>query len=122
MAAETSAAIPRSFCRAIALCAAALLLTGAKAQELPDLIERYERFAEAYPMEAGRSDPARSREGWPDETPAGMAHRRAELQRIAAAHQLHVAMLRYTGAAFMPPSGFNWLPITIGPGTGVAAS
>ena len=85
MAAETSAAIPRSFCRAIALCAAALLLTGAKAQELPDLIERYERFAEAYPMEAGRSDPARSREGWPDETPAGMAHRRAELQRIAAA-------------------------------------
>ncbi|PXW77765.1 uncharacterized protein (DUF885 family) [Blastomonas natatoria] len=34
-------------------------------------------------MEAGRSDPARSRDGWPDETLGGMAQRREELQILA---------------------------------------
>lgn len=75
----------RRWCRVVALCGGALLLGGAATPDLPDLIDRYEHFAEDYPMEAGRSDPSRARVGWPDETPAGMARRKAELQRIAAA-------------------------------------
>lgn len=70
--------------RAFALCAAALLLSAASEPGLPEVIERYENFAADYPMEAGRSDPSRSRVGWPDETPAGMATRKAELQRITS--------------------------------------
>jgi uncharacterized protein (DUF885 family) len=69
--------------RSLVLAGAALLLTGASAPTFPSLADEYERFADAYPMEAGRSDPSRSREGWPDETPAAMAARRAELVRIA---------------------------------------
>ncbi|MET0247429.1 MAG: DUF885 family protein [Sphingomonas sp.] len=55
------------------------------ASDLDAQIARYERFTEDFPMEAGRSDPSLSRQGWPDETPAGMAARRAELLRIDAA-------------------------------------
>lgn len=47
------------------------------------MVAQYERFSLDYPMEAGRSDPARSRDGWPDETPGGMAQRRAGLQALA---------------------------------------
>ncbi len=69
---------------AFALCAAALLLTAASKPGLSGVVEHYEVFSKDYPMEAGRSDPSRSRVGWPDETPAGMAQRKAELQWIAS--------------------------------------
>jgi len=80
-----TSSLTRRLGRAILLGGAAVLLTAAADPGLPGLIDRYEGFAEAYPMEAGRSDPSRSREGWPDETPKGMAQRKAELQRIGAA-------------------------------------
>ncbi|GGB60945.1 DUF885 domain-containing protein [Blastomonas aquatica] len=70
---------------ALVLAGAAMLLTAASPSSFAGLVERYESFSADYPMEAGRSDPSRSREGWPDETPAAMAVRRAELARIAAA-------------------------------------
>jgi uncharacterized protein (DUF885 family) len=60
----------------------AMLLLGASSPDLDALIARYEHFSECFPMEAGRSDPSHSPEGWPDEAPAGMAARRAELTRI----------------------------------------
>lgn len=82
--ADKSLPAPRRWGRALMLCSAFVLLTGASAPAFPDLIGRYERFSDDYPMEAGRSDPSRSRVGWPDETPAGMADRKAELERIAA--------------------------------------
>ncbi len=71
--------------RSVAICAAALFLVAASAPDLSDVIERYETFAAEYPMEAGRSDPTSSREGWPAETPEDMAWRRAELRRLADA-------------------------------------
>jgi uncharacterized protein (DUF885 family) len=80
-----TSSLTRRWGRAILLGGAAMLLTAAADPKLSGLIDRYEGFAEAYPMEAGRSDPSRSREGWPDETPEGMAQRKAELERIAAA-------------------------------------
>lgn len=74
----------RCWRRLFVLSVSAVLLTGASAPELSDLIAQYEHFAADYPMEAGRSDPSRSRVGWPDETPDGMGRRKAELERIAA--------------------------------------
>ncbi len=71
--------------RLAAVCAAALFIVAARAPDLSAVIERYETFAAEYPMEAGRSDPTSSREGWPAETPEDMAWRRAELQRLAEA-------------------------------------
>ncbi|ASR52168.1 DUF885 domain-containing protein [Blastomonas fulva] len=71
--------------RSLALAGAALLLAAATPPTFPDLVADYERFSAEYPMEAGRSDPSRSRTGWPDETPAAMASRRAGLVQIAAA-------------------------------------
>lgn len=65
--------------------AAALLGLAASPPDLPSLIADYEEFAGEYPMEAGRSDPTWSREGWPKETPADMAWRKEQLQRIADA-------------------------------------
>ncbi|QCB56163.1 DUF885 family protein [Sphingopyxis sp. PAMC25046] len=82
--ANLTAQSSRRWWRILALGTAAVLLTGASAPELSGLVVRYEHFAEDYPMEAGRSDPSRSREGWPGETPEGMARRKAELERIAA--------------------------------------
>lgn len=77
---------PRRFLsRALVLAGAAMLLQAASPPSFSGLAQEYERFAQDYPMEAGRSDPSRSREGWPNETPAGMAARRAELARIASA-------------------------------------
>ncbi|MCG6116249.1 MAG: DUF885 family protein [Mesorhizobium sp.] len=75
----------RRWVRSITLAGAAMLLGAASPPGFADLVDQYERFSEDYPMEAGRSDPSRSRTGWPDETPAGMAARRAELVRIDAA-------------------------------------
>ncbi len=49
---------------------------------LPTVIADYERFTDAYPMEAGRSDPSRAKAGWPRETPAQMAERKAGLAKI----------------------------------------
>ena len=60
----------------------AVLLLGAGSPDLDALIARYERFSESFPMEAGRSDPSHSPQGWPVETPAGMAARKAELRAI----------------------------------------
>lgn len=74
----------RRWKRILVLGVAALLLTGASAPGLPELVTRYEDFSADFPMEAGRSDPSRAREGWPDETPDGMARRKAELEPIAA--------------------------------------
>lgn len=68
----------RSLLLSIALLAAA----PASGQELSDVIAGYERFTEQYPMEAGRSDPSRAREGWPRESPADMAERRAGLAAL----------------------------------------
>lgn len=82
---EAQARVAQRWGRAIAICTAALLVMAARSPDLPTLIEEYETFSVDYPMEAGRSDPSRSREGWPDETPEGMARRKAELQRMAAA-------------------------------------
>ena len=67
------------------LCAAAFLLGGAGHPSLPELVASYEDFSRDHPMEAGRSDPPRSRVGWPDETQDGMAQRRVALERIATA-------------------------------------
>lgn len=75
---------PASLIRALALPPAMMLLAAAPASDLPSLIAGYERFSADYPMEAGRSDPSHSRQGWPDETPAGMAKRKAALAGIAA--------------------------------------
>ncbi|WP_414901498.1 DUF885 domain-containing protein [Sphingomonas flavalba] len=83
--AKRTLSLPRALVRAAMLSGAALLLGGAATPNLPDLIAQYEHFAEDYPMEAGRSDPARARSGWPDETPEGMARRKAALQKIAGA-------------------------------------
>lgn len=47
-------------------------------------IEAYAQFEARFPMEAGRSDPPRARDGWPKESPADMAERRAGLARLAA--------------------------------------
>lgn len=61
------------------------LLLGAASPDSPDLdalIARYEAFTARFPMEAGRSDPSHSPEGWPDETLAAMAARKAELLAI----------------------------------------
>ncbi|HWW56311.1 MAG TPA: DUF885 family protein [Sphingopyxis sp.] len=82
--ANLTAQSSRRWGRIIAMGAAAVLLTGASAPGLSGLVARYEHFAEDYPMEAGRSDPSRSREGWPGERPEGMAGRKAELEQIAA--------------------------------------
>lgn len=71
--------------RYLGLVPLSVLLMAAGNPGLDGIIARYERFAHAYPMEAGRSDPSRSPDGWPDETPAGMAKRRAELLRIREA-------------------------------------
>lgn len=60
----------------------AVLLLGAGSPDLDALIARYEHFSERFPMEAGRSDPSHSPQGWPVETPGGMAARRAELLAI----------------------------------------
>lgn len=49
---------------------------------LASVIDEYERFTEEYPMEAGRSDPSRARQGWPREKPENMAARRAGLTTI----------------------------------------
>jgi uncharacterized protein (DUF885 family) len=46
------------------------------------LIADYERFTDDYPIEAGRSDPARAKQGWPRETLDEMAVRKAGLARI----------------------------------------
>lgn len=75
----------RRWVRSLALAGAAMLLTAATPPDFAGLVAQYERFSADYPMEAGRSDPSRSREGWPDETPTAMAARSAELTRIAAA-------------------------------------
>jgi uncharacterized protein (DUF885 family) len=75
---------PASLIRILALPAAVALLAAAPAADLSSLIGQYERFSADYPMEAGRSDPSHSREGWPDETPAGMAKRKAALASMAA--------------------------------------
>ncbi|AKM08472.1 hypothetical protein AM2010_2416 [Pelagerythrobacter marensis] len=71
--------------RLAALCLAAVFVVAARAPDLPELIAEYEDFAAEYPMEAGRSDPTSSREGWPAESPKDMAWRRAELERLADA-------------------------------------
>ncbi|MDM7955688.1 DUF885 family protein [Blastomonas sp.] len=71
--------------RMLALMGTALLLAAAAPPTFPDLVADYERFSADYPMEAGRSDPSRSRTGWPEESPAAMASRRAALAQIAAA-------------------------------------
>src|SRR5690606_22734399 len=64
----------------VGLSAAALLASAsAVSSTLPAVIAAYERFTTEYPMEAGRSDPSRAREGWPRETPEAMAERRAGL-------------------------------------------
>lgn len=64
----------------VGLSAAALLASAsAVSSTLPEVIAAYERFTTEYPMEAGRSDPSRAREGWPRETPEAMAERRAGL-------------------------------------------
>jgi uncharacterized protein (DUF885 family) len=49
---------------------------------LPGVIADYERFTDDYPIEAGRSDPARAKQGWPRETLDEMAVRKAGLARI----------------------------------------
>lgn len=71
--------------RLLLLPVGAALLLGAGSPDLDALIARYEQFTELYPMEAGRSDPSHSREGWPVETPAAMAARKAELAKIDGA-------------------------------------
>jgi uncharacterized protein (DUF885 family) len=71
--------------RSIAMMGAALLLTAATPPIFIDLVADYEHFSAEYPMEAGRSDPSRSRTGWPDETPSAMASRRAVLAQLATA-------------------------------------
>lgn len=76
--------VKRRLARIGALGVASLMLVAAGTPDLSDLVGRYERFSQEYPIEAGRSDPSRSREGWPDETPAGMAYRRTVLQQLAA--------------------------------------
>lgn len=63
---------------------AMLLLTAAAPPRLAEVMADYERFTERYPMEAGRSDPARAREGWPRETPADMSTRRSGLEALRA--------------------------------------
>lgn len=75
----------RRWVRSLALAGAAMLLTAATPPDFAGLVAQYEWFSADYPMEAGRSDPSRSREGWPDETPTAMAARSAELTRMAAA-------------------------------------
>jgi uncharacterized protein (DUF885 family) len=62
---------------------ASLTPVTANAQSFADIVAQYERFSLDHPMEAGRSDPARSQDGWPDETLGGMALRRAGLQALA---------------------------------------
>lgn len=71
--------------RSLALAGAAMLLAAATPPTFPDLVADYEQFSAEFPMEAGRSDPSRSRTGWPDESPAAMASRRAALVEIATA-------------------------------------
>jgi uncharacterized protein (DUF885 family) len=71
--------------RLLLLPVGAALLLGAASLGSPDLdalIARYDAFTARFPMEAGRSDPSHSPEGWPDETPAAMAARKAELLSI----------------------------------------
>lgn len=60
----------------------AALLVAAAPADLARAIADYETFTERYPMEAGRSDPSSARTGWPDETPAAMARRKAGLERL----------------------------------------
>jgi len=79
--------------RLLLLPVGAALLLGAGSPDLDALIARYEQFTARYPMEAGRSDPSHSREGWPVETPAAMAARKAELAKI------DVALAALPGAA-----------------------
>lgn len=71
--------------RALAFAGAAWLACGSVAAQsaFSDIVAQYERFSADHPMEAGRSDPARAREGWPDETLEGMARRRAALLDLA---------------------------------------
>lgn len=71
---------------ALALASVAALMPGHAAAQgaFSEIVAQYERFSVDHPMEAGRSDPARSREGWPDETAEEMARRRAMLQGLAA--------------------------------------
>ena len=49
------------------------------------VVADYEAFTARYPMEAGRSDPPSAHAGWPDETPAARARRKAGLERLRAA-------------------------------------
>tara|TARA_R100000501_G_scaffold14680_3_gene26660 strand:- start:20956 stop:22698 length:1743 start_codon:yes stop_codon:yes gene_type:complete len=79
-----TSSIKRRCGRALSLCGTSLLLLGAGEPGFSELAERYERFADDYPMEAGRSDPSRSRTGWPNETPSGMESRKIILTQIAA--------------------------------------
>ncbi|MBB5685982.1 DUF885 domain-containing protein [Sphingobium boeckii] len=51
---------------------------------LDAVIADYEQFTDLNPIEAGRSDPARAKEGWPRETLAQMALRRAGLASLRA--------------------------------------
>ena len=63
----------------------AALLVAAAPADLARVIADYEAFSAIYPMEAGRSDPSFARDGWPDETPAAMARRKAALVKLRAA-------------------------------------
>ena len=71
--------------RALAIAGAAWLACGSVSAQpaFAEIVAQYERFSADHPMEAGRSDPARAREGWPDETLEGMARRRAALLDLA---------------------------------------
>ncbi|SMF67708.1 DUF885 domain-containing protein [Allosphingosinicella indica] len=70
--------------RLLILPLAALLLAAAPPPSLPDLIADYERFTTRFPMEAGRSDPARGVDGWPQESLAAMTERKAGLVAMQA--------------------------------------
>lgn len=75
--------LPGTLLRCAGIAATALFLTAASDPELSSVEADYEEFSERFPMEAGRSDPTSSPEGWPDETVEGMAQRAAALQAIA---------------------------------------
>lgn len=57
--------------------------TAARNGDLSAVEAEYELFAQAFPMEAGRSDPTTSPHGWPDETPDGMMARAVALRAMA---------------------------------------
>jgi uncharacterized protein (DUF885 family) len=68
---------------AAALQPAAAAAAAPRDPALAAAIEAYARFEARFPMEAGRSDPPRSRDGWPKESPADMAERRTGLAALA---------------------------------------